>query len=346
MAGKKSSEPQIVVRPIGGLGGLDGIHVALIVLVVMLIALLLTISYSKPQVIIRNSTSSALNCTYAYNGSCSTPIHNYSSAAMRVKQILASYEYVNNSLFVLAYYSDVKNMSLQYLPQSREWLAVVPVHNPSNGNLTYASFALYDPNLSLVRSYVQSAQPSKVLGNYVVSKGVVAVAGKFACSQKVPIQQFWFMDPYAPGSISSLGNLTSLELKYGSKLNVSIKILNGPATTQVLDRFGSNATALGSYVYCAAKQQNFSRFASSLESIYSNAYISPSLLSQIASSSHLDIGSMQSCISGTSQAFSDQALLAKFYNITQTDVVLTDCMYISQPQTAISAICYANSTLC
>ena len=347
MASKKSSEPQIVVRPIGGLGGLDGIHVALIVLVAILALLLLTISYSKPQIIIQNGTSSNLNCTSAHGGACSAPIHNSSAVAQKVERILASYGYVNNQLFILAYYSDVKNMSLQYLPDSKQWLAIVPVHNPANGNLTYASFSLYDSNLSLVRSYVQSAQPSKVLANYVVSQGVVQVANKFACSQQAPMQLFWFMDPYASGSIASLNNLTALELKYGDKLNASIKILNGEASTQIADQFGENNTlALGSYVYCAAKQQNFSRFASSLESIYSNAYIPPSLLYQVANSSHLDMNVMQSCLPGANEAFSRQALLANFYNITQTDVALTNCEYLSEPQTAGSAICYANSTLC
>ncbi|MGI0141444.1 MAG: DsbA family protein [Candidatus Micrarchaeales archaeon] len=342
---KKKDETKIVVRPIGGLGGLDGIHVALIVLVAILIGLLLAVSYSHPQII----TNSSSSCTYgSLNGSCTNPIHNFSSVKVRVGQILASYASVNGSLSILPYFSSMQNMTADYIPASKEWLATVPVMNPLTGNSFSASFLLQDSNLSLINPYLQTSTTSKIFSDYVVSQGVVRLSGKVSCLQQSPIQQYWFIDPYAPGSIQSLANFTSLQQKYSSKVNQSIKIVFGSASLGIASQIDNvnNTQALGKYIFCASSQSNFTRFTSNLESIYANSYVSPALLSQAANQSRLNIPELNTCLANATTDLNAQVLLAQYYNITATPSVITDCIYQSIPQTAGKADCYANSTIC
>ncbi|MDE1828490.1 MAG: hypothetical protein KGH65_05000 [Candidatus Micrarchaeota archaeon] len=343
MAKKLKEEPKIVVRPIGRLGGLDGIHVALILLVAILAALLLVVSNSQP---ITNSTGS-LNCTFgSVNGTCA-PMHNLSSVKMRVGQILASYAFVNGSLSVLPYFSSMQNLSAEYIPQSKEWFASVPATNPLTGERFYTSFLLYDSNLTLVRPYIQTVSTSKVVSNYVVSAGVVQLSGKVACLQQKPLQQYWFIDPYAPGSIASLNNLTSIQQRFGGGLNATIKIVSGSATLAIAQKQNVNNTqALGKYIFCAAPQSNFTRFVANLQSFFSNTYIAPSFLAQLANQSRLNLTSLNSCIATSTPTLNAQVILAQYYNITATPSVVTDCTYQSIPQTASKAVCYANSTLC
>ncbi|MDE1804918.1 MAG: hypothetical protein KGH59_04015 [Candidatus Micrarchaeota archaeon] len=345
-----AKEPKLVVRPIGRLGGLDTIHVSLLVAVAILVALLLLSSYYHPTIILpSNSTSgSNLSCAYgAQKGACVQPAHNATQARWMAEQILASYAYVNGSSSLLPYFSDTQNMTVSYVPQSKEWIATVPETNPGNGVAFEMVLTMYDSNLSLINPYIQTIRTSQVFQNRVVAKGVIQSAGKFACPQQSPLQLFWVMDPYAPGSIASLSNLTNLEARYGAKINASVKIIYGSSSTSISQAFGLNGTqALGRYTYCAAKQQNFTAFVSHLEAIYSNAYVQPSLLNQIANQSHLNMPQLNSCIQNSTQELNIQSLLVKYYNLTFTPAVITNCQYISIPQTARNAICYANSTLC
>jgi hypothetical protein len=299
-------------------------------------------------VITVNATNSTLNCTYgSFNGSCVSPLHNSSSVKLMIGRILASYGYTNSSLSLLPYLSVFQNSSAAYLPTTKEWLVTVPTINPTTGNTFYTSFLLYDSNLSLVTPYIQTLRTSSVVNNYVVSQGVVRLSGKFACLQQHPLQVYWFMDPYAPGSISGLSNLTAIQAEYKGGVNATLKIVFGPYTQALGAVYGSNnAQLLGRYIFCAANQYNFSRFVSNLNSVYSNAYVSPSLLLQIANQSRLNVPMLSSCILNSSSAINGQALLAQYYNITTTPMVVTNCMYLSIPQTANEAVCYSNSTLC
>lgn len=344
---KQEEQTQIVLKPIGPLGGLDNIHVGLIALVIILIGLLLVVSHSFLQ-IIGNSTNTSGNCVYGtFNGSCITPMHNLSQVKQQVGQILASYAYVNGSLSILPYFSSMQNFSAQYLPQSSQWLASVPVTNPANNNRFYASFILYDSNLTLVRPYLQTSSTSKVVDNYVVSQGVIRLAGKSVCLQQNPVQMYWFVDPYAPGSISSLDNLTSVQSKFGSNLNATVKIVFGSSSLAIANKFNVNNTqALGKYVYCASKQSNFTNFIANLQSLYSGAYLSPSYLNIIANQSHFNNATFNSCLATATPALNAQALLAEYYNVTTTPSVVTGCIYQSIPQTAKESVCFANSTLC
>ncbi len=343
-------ETKIVLKPIGKYGGLDGIHIALLILVAILIALLLVISYSKPVTITNttNSSNKTSVCAYgAVNGKCVIPTHNLSSVSHQVGKIIASYEYVNGSLSLLAYYSQIQNASFSFLPASKEWLAVVPVINPATGNVFSTSFLLYDSNLSLVNPYVQTVKTSQVLSDYVVSQGVVRLSNKAVCAKGNPLPIYWFLDPYSPGSISSLSNLTSLEVKYGSKLNLSIAILFGSESQRIASTYGENGTrALGDYLFCSSQQKNFSNFVTIINAVYSGSYVSPSLLSSLANQSKLNMQELGGCILNSTNFINHQALLAQYYNITITPSIVTDCVYGSIPQTEQNAICFANSSIC
>lgn len=348
-AGKVQNETKIVVRPIGALGGLDNIHAALIALVVILIALLLVVANSSPGAIVVANGTSNQSCVYgSVNGSCIIPLHNLSQIKQQVGQILASYAYVNGSLSILPYFSSMQNFSAGYLPQSRQWLATVPVTNPANNQNFYSSFLLYDSNLTLVRPYLQTSSTSQIVSDYVVSEGVVRLSGKVACLQQSPLQMYWFIDPYALGSVGSLNNLTALEAKYGSNLNATVKIVYGSQSLAIAQQQNNvNSTqALGKYIYCASRQSNFTSFIANLQSLYSGAYLSPTYLNIIANQSHFNAASFSSCLGSATPTINAQALLAKYYNVTSTPSVVTDCIYQSIPQTARNALCYANSTLC
>lgn len=343
----KKDETKIVVKPIGALGGLDSIHLALMVLVAILIVLLLMVTYSKPIGI--NATSN-LTCSYgAYNGSCVGPVHNISSVKRAVGQILASYAGVNASLSILPYFSYMQNANVTYVPTSKQWLATVPAKDPTTNNAFDVSFLLYDSNLTLARPYIQTATVSKYVKDYVVSQGVVRLNGKSVCLQSSPVQVYWFIDPYAFGSISTLNYLSSLKQNFASKVNASVDIVSGSASLAVVQQTGnvSATQALGKYIVCASKQSNFTSFVSTLQSVYANGYVPPSLLSTIVNQSKLDKGQMASCLANITSTLNAQALLAQYYNVTSTPSVITNCVYQSIPQTAKSAVCYAtNSTSC
>jgi hypothetical protein len=301
-------------------------------------------------VITRNVTNSTagLNCTYAYAGACVYPSHNSSQAREQVGRILASYINMNNSLSLeLPFYADIRNASVSFIPSSREWYVVVPMVNPVGGIPYKTSFLLYDSNLSMVAPFIQTVAPSKVLSNEVVAQGVVKDSRAVACTTQSPTQLFWFIDPYAPGSIQSLSTLVSLENTYGSGINASVKIVYGSYSQLVGSAHGYNNTvALGKYILCASEQSSFSKFVPNLESAYSNAYMPPSELNTIANYSGLDIPTLNACIAGSTSILGAQGYLASYYNITSTPMVVAGCQYLAIPQTAGSAICYANASVC
>ena len=70
------------------------------------------------------------------------------------------------------------------------------------------------------------------------------------------------------------------------------------------------------------------------------------VLSSIANASRLNNGDLNSCIASSTQTIDNQALLASYYNVTQTPTVHNNCQYLSLPQTAAAAACYSNKSLC
>ncbi len=344
---KKLSEPSILVKPVSKFGGLDNIHVALIVLVVILILLIVVMSYTN-KISVVNITQGN-NCTYgSVNGTCTSPINNQSQAKLEAEKILAGYSTSNSSLSLLPYLSNVNGANVSYLPATRQWYASIPYSSPTTSNTYLLGILMKDSNLSKFTTFVQAlggtSSPTK---NYVVAPGVIKLYGQSSCGSG-STQAYWFIDPYAPGSVPSLINATSLESKFAGRINVSVKILFTEYSQRIANTYGLNNTLnLGKYILCGSVQNNFTGFAKSLNSSFTGTYMPSYILQGIAEQSGFNMTSLNSCIASSSQSvMNSQALQAKYYNITSSTAVLTDCQYLSIPQTARAAACYANSALC
>ncbi len=343
--GKKIKEARIIIRPIGRLGGLDGIHLSLIILIAILMALLLVVSYpgSLPQ---QNAT--LRNCTYGtYNGTCILPKQSPADVRLAAERFLASYADVNTSLSLLPFVADVKNMSLAYLPQAAQWYATLPLINPAYNSTIYFAMLISDKDTSSIVPLLQTMGPGSLSNDYTVSRGVVKLAEKSACQTASPLHIDWFIDPYAPGAVKSLLDAVAEEKSMGSSINLTIEILFTQSSQVISKAYGLNDTlALGEYLFCASQQSQFGTFVGKLNSIYANAYISPQIASELANASSLNRSALQSCLGSAGTLINRQAVLAKYYNITSTPSVVTNCEYLSIPQTESYAICYSNSTLC
>ncbi len=351
MAKAKSSGalkgPSVVVKPLGRLGGLDGIHLSLMALVMVMAALLLVISSNNGIRATNSTTTLAYNCTTAAaNGTCTAPIHNASQVRLAVEQFIARYSYLNTSYSLLPYISDVNSMTVSYSPSSGSWYASVPTKAPGNNSTVYLSF-IYNDRSASVMPFIQAVTPSLATQNYVKSYGVMQLTGKASCSVPYPEQVYWFIDPYSPGSISRLKDLTALESQFGNAMQAHLEILYTQYSAQVADAYGINNTeALGNYLFCASSQQNFTRFVSTVNSTYSDKYMSPSFLATLAKDSGLDANALGTCMGNATGVIARQSVLAQYYNVTSTPLVITDCQYQSIPQTEQYALCIANSTLC
>ena len=343
MAGKQGAkqnikEPSIVIKPIGRFGGLDGIHVALAVLVVILVALLALVAYTQPAYLVPSNSSNSL----AYNS-----VHNASQIKLVAERYIAAYRNTNSSLSLLPYYTNVSGMNASYSPQSHYWYVRAPFLNPITKQTIYISLYINDKNTSLVMPFLQTSGVSSFGSDHIVSSGVIQLQGRAACTSSNQVNVYWFTDPYAPGAIQTLGNATALQGRFGSHVNVSMEILFTSYTQQIGSTQGlANAEALGQYIFCASRQPNFSGFVANLQSRYTGAYISPSTMNAIASSSNLNLAQMNACISNSTAPLNNQQYFGAFYNITTTPAVITNCEYLSIPQTASSAVCLTNSSLC
>lgn len=362
MPAKKENQikvPSVIVKPLGKTGGLDSIHLALISLVVILIAVLLVISFYKQPLVnistsnVSTNTTSVLTCEYGIaNGRCILPLHNESQIKSYAEEFLAGYSTINTSLSLLPYISEVNLMNFSYNPSNHYWYVSFPIENPSGGELLHFSMMINDSNVSEIIPMIQTISPAasayQSSGNLVVSKGVVALSGKVACGTASPLQVYWFVDPYSPGGISSLANMTSLQAEYGSKIKISLEILFTQYSQGIANVYGLNKTMqLGDYLFCSSEQpgQPFVSFTKSLENSYSGSYISKSQLSAYASNAGLNTSKINSCLNSAGTYINRQAVLAKYYNVISSPIVVTDCKYLSLPQTTNAAIQYANSSI-
>jgi hypothetical protein len=343
----KIAEPSILIRPITRLGGLDNIHVALLALVAILIALLLLVSYYKPVAMPNNSTSSALTTTIASNISLQT-VRNASTIKHIAEQMLASYVPTNSSLSVLPFYSNVSGMSESYVPALKAWYVQVPATEPGSSTVVYMSALISDTNGSVLIPFLQIPKPQRILSNYVASDGVIRISGQPACIVSNSTQIYWFMDPYSAGAVQSLRNVTALEQKYGSSVNISLEMLFGSASQNIASQTSvPDAQALGQYLFCASQQQpRFAQYVSLLNNVYSNSYISSNELQGIASTSGMNQTQFNSCLGNYLNAFSRQSLLAGRYNITASPSIVVNCDTLAIPQTVNKALCYANGSFC
>ncbi len=352
---KQIKEPSVVIKPIGPAGGLDYIHLALAALVGLLVLIILIISYGKtPMIQPLQANSSALagnsprlNCTYGYlNGKCIAPESNASQIKSSAERFLASYNYINSSLSLLPYISNVTGMKENYIPYADEWYVSVPAKNPvSNATFTFAML-VNDTDNSKIVPLIQTVAPAKTGSNYVVASGVVQIAGQPECRISSPLQAYWFVDPYASGSMLSFSDMLALDKEYGNRINSTVKILYTQASQRISSEHGTNDTlALGSYLFCASAQPEFGNFLRRLSQNYTGAYVSGYSLYEMALGSGINMSAMGNCLSTASEAISRQGLLAQYYNITSSPSVVTDCRYLSIPQTENKTIRYANSSI-
>lgn len=343
---QNAKEPRVVVKPLGRFGGLDAIHLSLMALVVIMAALLVVVTYNGQVGPVLN-ISGTQTCAYgAVNGSCVTPLHNQSQAVAAAERFLAGYTSTNSSLSVIPYVAAVNSMNVSYAPQAREWYVTVPIISPASNSTFAVALAVSDKNLS-VTPFIQTISPTSTTQNYVESYGIIRLAGKSACSTATPTQIYWFIDPYAPGSVRSVAQLAAMEDRLGSKIDARLEILYTQSSQQIANSYGLNNTlALGQYMFCASEQSNFSAFARTVNATYDGQYVSPATLATEASDSGLNGTSLASCMNTSSMLINRQAVLANYYNVTSTPVIVTDCQYQSIPQTVSEALCTVNSALC
>lgn len=339
---KKLSEPSILVKPVSKFGGLDHIHIALMALAIILILLILIMSYNTKISIV--NVTQGINCTYgSLNGTCLSPMHTAAQAKLAAEKVLAGYANSSSSLSLLPYFSNVNNATVSYSTGSRLWYVSIPYYSPVSSNTYTLGIVLQDSNLSKYQSFVQTQSPPAPSNNYVVSQGVIQLAGSTSCGAG-PLQSYWFIDPYSPGAVQSLVNSTTLQNKYGPKLNITYKILYTPYSQQIANTYGLNNTLqLGKYILCGSIQSNFTGFVKSLNASFTNGYMPTYVLQGIASHSGFNMTSLSSCMASSQSVINAQALQAKYYNITSSSAVLTNCMYLSIPQTAQKALCLAGS---
>lgn len=343
---KKLKEPSIIIKPLGRFGGLDNLHLMLIIVIVLLFLLLFVVSYGKPITILANNTTGT--CTNATAGAnCAVPIHNATQIKALAERVLASYANVNSSLSLLPFISNVGSMNVSYLQASKSWYVQVGAKNFVNNFAFQVGFLINDRNISQITPLLQTAVPSQLSNNTVVATGVIKMSGRYACLTPTPTHVYWFVDPYAVGAVKSLLNASDIMQLYGSRVNLTVKVVDGADTQRVSTSVGLfNALYLSKYALCASQQENFSAFATNLNTMYNGSYMSQSVLAGIANESKLNNVQLNGCINATNTELGAQGLLAQYYNITQTPSVVVGCQYLTLPQITQEALCYTNSTLC
>lgn len=336
---KAKQEPVFIVKPALKHGGLDYLHISLIALVIILIALAFSLTYFKPATLLKN-------CQYGIvNGTCTTPEYNSTQVLGAAGRILASYSYINTSLSLLPYYSEMNMANATFMPSQNSWLVDVPYVDPLASNQVFhLSMVLSGSNLSLVRSYIQSISPTQHTNNSVVAFGTVQIYGKYLCTNKEPIPVYAVIDPYAPGAFSGIAKAINLTDAYRGRLNMSYDFVFTNYSSKWYAGYGTYQTQLlGMYLFCSSRQSGIAAYANNVSKVFDGRPLSNQTLYQTAVGSGLDIASMNACLANSTATLSYQAQLAKFYNILFTPQFIIDCKYSAIPETAGSAVNYTLS---
>ena len=329
-------EPVFIIRPATKRGGLDYLHISLIALVVVLVALAFSLAYFKQGVVLKN-------CQYGIvNGTCSQPQHNSTEALAAAERILASYAYVNSSLSLLPYYSDVGRANVSYIQQQNEWFVNVPYTDPLLNNQTfYISMLLNGSTLSLVQPFLQTVAPAQRTNNSVVSLGVVSIANKVFCTSNAPIPVYLIADPYAPGAFQSIATAINLSRQYAGRVNLTYKMVFTNYSISQYRGYGSATTQdLGRYLLCSSTQPNFGGYVANVSKVFNGRPIDNITLYQTAIGSGLNMNALNGCLANSTSVLEFQATLAQFYNVVTTPQFIVDCRYSALPQTASRAISY------
>ncbi len=337
-AKKGPKESLLIVRPAIRSLGLDYLHVTLIALIIVLIAFAFGLSQFKQGILIQS-------CSYgAYaNQTCITPVHNSSQALAAAQQILASYTSVNTSLSLLPYYTYANRANVSYIANQSEWLVTFPYSNPLVNNETqYFSILLYDSNLSVAMPLIQTIPPTLYTKNMVISKGVVKIYNKVACTQGGPMQVYAFVDPYAPQALQGISSALNATSRYGNSINLTYKfIFTGYAISQYKG-YGINETqAMAEYLWCASTQPRFQAFIANFSLVYNGRPMQNYTLEQVAQGSGLNTGTLNACVENSTSVLDAQATIAQFYGIITTPSYVVDCQYDAIPVTLNESIAYA-----
>ncbi len=336
-------EPVFIIRPANKNLGLDYLHIALIALVIILVGLAFALSTFKQGVVITN-------CQYGTtNSTCNSTVHNSTQALAAAERILAAYSNVNTSLSLIPYFSLINQSTVSYLAQSKEWIVVIPYIDPLLNNTVFKmSLLLYDSNLTLANSFLETLSPTIPTNNSVVALGTVNIYGEPTCRTSKPIPVYVVTDPYAPGVINTLNQSIRVAKQYGASINVTYFFIFSGYSQQFYKGFGITQTQLmGQYMECASRQQpnNFHNFLSNLSMAYSGIPLQNETLYQIEQGSSLNLTEFGGCMSNVTTTLNLQAQFANLYHIISTPTMIINCRYSTIPQSINYAINYSLSHL-
>jgi hypothetical protein len=335
-------EPVFIIRPANKMLGLDYLHITLIVLVIILAVLAFALSTFKQATV-------TTNCQYgSVNATCNSTVHNSTQALAAAEKDIAAYSNVNTTLSLIPYYSLVNESKVDYLPSNKEWLVVVPYIDPLSNNTKFnISLLLYDSNLSLASSFLQTLKPAVSSNNSVVALGTVNIYGEAACKTATPIPVYLVTDPYAPGALNAINTTINTAKKYGSQINVSYFFIFSGYSQQYYSSFGLVQTQqLGRYMECASTQRGkFPQFISNLSIAFSGRPLENQTLYQIAEGSDLNLTQFGGCMNNVTTTLNIQNQFANLYHIISTPTIIVNCRYSTLPQTINYAINYSLKNL-
>jgi hypothetical protein len=338
---QKASEPVFIIKPALKRGGLDYLHISLIALVLVLVALAFSLAYFKQGVVLEN-------CQYGIvNGTCSAPKYNSTQALAAAERVLASYAYVNSSLSLLPYYSEVGLANVSFIQSENEWFIQIPYEDPLlNYKTFYVSMLLSGNNLTLVQPFLQTVKPVSYTNNSVVSLGVVNISGRVLCTTKTPIPVYLMVDPYAPGAMQSINNAINLSDSLRNSINMSYKIIFTNYSRSFYSGYGTGTTQdLGRYLLCTSSQKDFAGYVANLSKVFVGRPLDNLTLYQTAEGSGINLTMLSACMDNSTQTLQFQASLAQLYNIVSTPQYVVDCKYSAIPQTVGEAINYTLDSL-
>ncbi len=333
---RNGKEPVFIIRPASRRLGLDYLHIALLALVIILIVLAFALSTFKQGIIVNNCAACSSN-----------ELHNSTQALGAAERYIAAYSTVNTSLALVPYYSLVNQSTVSYIPQSKEWLVVVPYMDPLlNGKVFNMSLLLYDSNLSLAGSFLQAIKPKITTRNNVVSLGTINLYNEVACKTSKPIPVYVVTDPYAPGAFDAIDSAINSSNNFKGSVNVSYFFVFTVYSINHYGGFGLNQTQnLGRYMECASRQQRFPQFMSNLSIAFNGNPLSNQTLYQVVEGSGLNTTGFGACMDNVSGYLNTQAEFARLYNITSTPDIIVNCRYQTLPQTLGYAINYSLSQI-
>ena len=335
-------EPVFIVKPVSKNFGLDYLHIALIALVIILVVLAFALSVFKRGVVVTN-------CQYGVNanGICNSTVHNSSQVLATAEKKLAAYSNVNTSLSLIAYYSLVNQSRVDYLPSSKEWMVQIPYIDPLLNNSVFEfTMLLYDSNLSVANSLIQTLKPGMQTNNSVAALGTISLYNEASCKTSTPIPVYVVTDPYAPGVLNTLNASIKTARLYGSKINVTYYFIFSGYSQQYYNGFGIEQTQqLGRYMECASRQQMFGAFVSNLSIAYTGRPIENQTLYQIVEGSGLNITQFNGCMQNVTTTLNIEEQFATLYHIISTPAIIVNCRYSTLPQVMNYAINYSLNNL-